>query len=151
MEYQLELKQIVDYPRCRIYREFVRRLMNDPNFRTHGSSYLYYYIVLCSYANFRSSYRKWTELPTWCLQANGSAHHRNCPSWFRTRFQHQATAFWTFCSPRITSPIPAWTGTGSSNFIYLIGKPIILLLSTTTHARRMLAFSFSRYRLFMNW
>ena len=22
MDYQLELKQIVDYPRCRIYREF---------------------------------------------------------------------------------------------------------------------------------
>ena len=151
MEYLLELKQIVDYPRCRIYREFVRRLMNDPNFRTHGSSYLYYYIVLCSYANFRSSYRKMDGIPTWCLQANGSAHHRNCHPGSEPDSSTRPSAFWTFCSPRITSPIPAWTGTGSSNFIYLIGKPIILLLSTTTHARRMLAFSFSRYRLFMNW
>ena len=29
MDYQLELKQIVDYPRCRIYREFLRSLMED--------------------------------------------------------------------------------------------------------------------------
>ena len=28
MDYQLELKQIVDYPRCRIYREFIRSLIS---------------------------------------------------------------------------------------------------------------------------
>lgn len=151
MEYQLELKQIVDYPRCRIYREFVRRLMNDPNFRTHGSSYLYYYIVLCSYANFRSSYRKMDGI-TYLVSPGEWSHTTGTVILVPNQIPapgHQQ--FWTFCSPRITSPIPAWTGTGSSNFIYLIGKPIILLLSTTTHARRMLAFSFSRYRLFMNW
>lgn len=38
MEYQLELKQIVDHPRCRIYREFLRNLMNDRDIRTNGSS-----------------------------------------------------------------------------------------------------------------
>ena len=27
MEYQLEIKQIVDFPRCRIYRDFVRSLI----------------------------------------------------------------------------------------------------------------------------
>ena len=26
-EYQLEIKQIVDYPRCRIYRQFIQNLM----------------------------------------------------------------------------------------------------------------------------
>ena len=57
MDYQLEIKQIVDYPRCRIYRDFIRTLMQDRNIRTNGSSYLFYYTVLCSYANFRSSYR----------------------------------------------------------------------------------------------
>lgn len=31
MEYQLEIKQIVDYPRCRIYREFIRSLISDKN------------------------------------------------------------------------------------------------------------------------
>ena len=44
MDYQLEIKQIVDYPRCRIYREFIRTLMEDRNIRTNGSSYLLQYI-----------------------------------------------------------------------------------------------------------
>ena len=54
MDYQIEIKQIVDYPRCRIYRSFFRDLMEDRNIRTNGSSYLFYYMVLCSFANFRS-------------------------------------------------------------------------------------------------
>ena len=58
LDYQLEIKQIVDYPRCRIYREFIRSLMEDRDIRTNGSSYLFYYMTLCSYANFRSSYRR---------------------------------------------------------------------------------------------
>lgn len=28
-EYQLEIKQIVDYPRCRIYRQFIQTLIAD--------------------------------------------------------------------------------------------------------------------------
>lgn len=58
MDYQIEIKQIVDYPRCRIYRGFFRDLMEDRNIRTNGSSYLFYYMVLCSFANFRSSNRR---------------------------------------------------------------------------------------------
>ena len=58
MDYQLEIKQIVDYPRCRMYREFIRRIMEDRNIRTNGSSYLFYFVILCSYVNFRSSYRR---------------------------------------------------------------------------------------------
>lgn len=27
MDYQIEIKQIMDYPRCRIYRNFLRDLM----------------------------------------------------------------------------------------------------------------------------
>jgi hypothetical protein len=41
LDYQLEIKQIVDYPRCRIYREFIRSLMEDRDIRTNGSSYLF--------------------------------------------------------------------------------------------------------------
>ena len=37
MDYQLELKQIVDFPRCRIYREFIQTLIKDRNIRTNGS------------------------------------------------------------------------------------------------------------------
>lgn len=57
-EYQLEVKQIVDYPRCRVYREFVQSLISDQNIRISGSPGLFHYTVLCSYANFRTSCRR---------------------------------------------------------------------------------------------
>ena len=56
-EYQLEIKQIVDYPRCRIYRQFVHSLMNDRSVRVGEGSGLFYFTVLCSFANFRTSSR----------------------------------------------------------------------------------------------
>ena len=40
-EYQLELKQIVDYTRCRIYRQFIQSLMNDRSIRVSGGSGLF--------------------------------------------------------------------------------------------------------------
>lgn len=58
MNYQLELKQIVDFPRCQIYREFIQTLMKDRNIRTNGGSCLFYFLILCSYANYSSSYRE---------------------------------------------------------------------------------------------
>lgn len=57
-EYNLEIKQLVDYPRCRVYREFVQSLITDRNIRVNGCSGLFHYTVLCSYANFRTSYRR---------------------------------------------------------------------------------------------
>lgn len=56
-EYKLEVKQTVSYPRCRIYRKFIKGLIEDRNIRLGGSSDLFYYIVLCSIANFRPSNR----------------------------------------------------------------------------------------------
>ena len=32
-EYKLELKQIVDYPRCRMYRQFIQGLIGNMNLR----------------------------------------------------------------------------------------------------------------------
>ena len=77
MKYQLEIKQLVDYPRCRIYRSFIRNLMEDRNIRTNGGSYLFYYIVLCSYANYRLK-----VCLILCRQVNGSARFQN----YRKRF-----------------------------------------------------------------
>ncbi len=58
-DYHLQIKQIVDYPRCRIYREFMQALIADRSIRTNnGCSGLFYFAVLCSYANFRTSYRR---------------------------------------------------------------------------------------------
>ena len=57
--YQVEIKQLVDYPRCRVHREFIQTLIADRSIRTNnGCSGLFYYAVLCSYANFRTSYRR---------------------------------------------------------------------------------------------
>lgn len=73
MDYQLEIKQIVEYPRCRIYREFLRTLMKDRDIRTNGSSYLFYYMTLCSYANFRTSHIRLEGISYLVSPANGFA------------------------------------------------------------------------------
>ena len=39
--YQLQIKQVVDYPRCRIYRQFIRHLMEDRSIRVSGGSGLF--------------------------------------------------------------------------------------------------------------
>ena len=57
-EYQLEIKQIVDYPRCRIYRQFIQNLMADRSIRVSGGSGLFYYTVLCNYASDRTGQRR---------------------------------------------------------------------------------------------
>ena len=89
-EYTLQIKQIVDYPRCRIYRQFIQSLINDQSIRASGGTGLFHYTVLCSYANFRTSYRcidgiSYTVYPgEWICTAKELA------SWFRTRFQCQS-------------------------------------------------------------
>ena len=35
-DYKLEIKQIVDYPKCRIYRQFIQSLIADRSIRTNG-------------------------------------------------------------------------------------------------------------------
>lgn len=42
-EYTLEIKQIVDYPRCRIYRQFVQALIADRSIRVSGGSGLFWF------------------------------------------------------------------------------------------------------------
>ena len=96
MNYQLEIKQIVDYPRCRIYRDFLRNLMEDRDIRTNGSSYLFYYMVLCSYANFRTSYRKLEGISYLVEPGEWVCTTSELSEWFRTRFQHQALTILDF-------------------------------------------------------
>ncbi len=92
MEYILEVKQIVDFPRCRIYREFIHSLMSDRNLRTAGGSYLFYYMVLCSYANFRSSYLKLEGITYLVSPREWICRTAELSKWFRTRYQHQSLA-----------------------------------------------------------
>lgn len=89
-EYQLELKQIVDYPRCRIYRNFISMLIQDKNIRVGGSSGLYYFTVLSSYANFRTSYKRVDGISYTIYPGEWICTIQELSEWFRTRFHHQA-------------------------------------------------------------
>lgn len=89
-EYQLQIKQIVDYPRCRIYRQFVQSLIKDRNLRTSGGSGLFYYTVLCSYANFRTSYRRIDGISYTIYPGEWICTVKELSAWFRTRFHRQA-------------------------------------------------------------
>lgn len=85
-----QFQQLTVYPRCRIQRSFVQNLLQDRNIRTGGSSGLFYYVVLCSYANFRVSYRniegtRYTVRPgEWVCSARELCH------WFRVPLHRQA-------------------------------------------------------------
>ena len=52
-EYTLEIKQIVDYPRCRIYRQFVQALIADRSIRVSGDSgFFFRAMLLCQFPHF---------------------------------------------------------------------------------------------------
>lgn len=91
-EYQLEMKQVVDYPRCRIYRKFMQALIEDQSIRLGGSSGLFYYTVLCSYANFRTSYKRIDGISYTIYPGEWLCRISELTEWFRTRFQHQAVS-----------------------------------------------------------
>ena len=91
-EYQLELKQIVDYPRCRIYRQFIGLLMKDKNIRVGGTSRLYHFTVLSCFANFRTSYKRIEGISYTIYPGEWLCRVSELTEWFRTRFQHQALA-----------------------------------------------------------
>ena len=89
-EYQLQIKQVVDYPRCRIYRQFIQSLINDQSIRTKGGSGLFYYTILCSYANFRTSYRRIDGISYTIYPGEWICSTKELSTWFRTHFQCQA-------------------------------------------------------------
>ena len=91
-EYQLQIKQVVDYPRCRIYREFIHKLINDRSIRINGGSGLFHFTVLCSYANFRTSYRRIDGISYTVSPGEWVCTLKELSQWFRTRFQCQALA-----------------------------------------------------------
>lgn len=46
-DYQLQIRQMVSYPRCRIYREFLQTLIADRGVRINGRPGLFCLTVLC--------------------------------------------------------------------------------------------------------
>lgn len=55
MEYTLEIKQVVDYPRIRIHRELIQKLMADRRLGRRSGCHLFDFLILSSYANFRTT------------------------------------------------------------------------------------------------
>ena len=90
--YQLEIKQLVDYPRCRIYRRLVQSLISDRNIRTGGGSGLFYYTVLSCYANFRTSYRRFGGINYTILPGEWLCKLKEITAWFRLRFDWKTIA-----------------------------------------------------------
>lgn len=88
--YNLEIKQIVNYPRCRIYREFVQSLLNDRNIRTNGRTGLFHYTVLCSYANFRTSYQRIEGVSYTVYPGEWVCRLAELVKWFRLRTHSDA-------------------------------------------------------------
>lgn len=88
-EYKLEIKQIVDYPKCRIYRQFIQSLIADRNIRTNGCSGLFYYTVLCSYANFRTSYQRYDGISYIVHPGQWVSPLCEIRTWFRVRTNRQ--------------------------------------------------------------
>ena len=90
-EYQLEIKQIVDYPRCRIYRQFIQAMIADRSIRTNnGGSGLFYFTVLCSYANFRTSYRRLDGISYTIYPGEWICSLSEMAQWFRCRTKGRA-------------------------------------------------------------
>lgn len=90
-EYQLEIKQIVDYPRCRIYRQFIQTLIADRSIRiNNGCSGLFYFTVLSSYANFRTSYRRLDGISYTIHPGEWICSLEEVAQWFRCRTKGRA-------------------------------------------------------------
>ena len=145
MNYKLELKQIVEFPRCRIYRDFIQTLITTKSIRTTGGSFLFYYLVLCSYANYRTSYRRMEHItytigPGEGIFRNGFAAVSNikrCPSF-------------DFLKSRITLPTLFSAKTAWSNSKYQTGPKTIPYWNTTIPVKKIQGFSFSRLPKFTN-
>lgn len=96
MKYQLELKQLVEYPRCRIYRNFIRTLTGDRSIRTNGNCYLFYFMLLCSYANYRTSHRRLEGVSYTLTAGEWICPISELQDSFRLRFQHQVLSILQF-------------------------------------------------------
>lgn len=89
-EYKLEIKQLVDYPRCRIYRQFIRMLLRKREIRIGSHAGLFHYALLSSYANFRTSYKCIEGISYIIRPGEWLCTLAELTQWFRVRFQHQA-------------------------------------------------------------
>ena len=70
----------------------MQTLIADRSIRTGGCSGLFYYVVLCSYANFRTSYRRIDGISYTVYPGEWVCSITDVAEWFRVRFHYQAFA-----------------------------------------------------------
>jgi DNA-binding IscR family transcriptional regulator len=92
MAYTLEIKQIVDYPRIRIHRELIQKLLADESLSRRGDCHLFSFMVLCSYANFRSSRLRIDGVSHLIGPGEWICSLREMAGWFGCSRLYQATA-----------------------------------------------------------
>ena len=134
-EYTLEIKQIVDYPRCRIYRQFVQALMADRSIRVSGGSGLFYFVVLCAYANFRTSYKRIDGISYTIYPGEWILSVEELSQYFRTRFRRQTLA--------------ALEGLQKKGLISFLVQIQDLWLAASQYDSRLQRALSERYRLFL--
>ncbi len=150
MNYKLELKQIVEFPRCRIYRDFIQTLITTKSIRTTGGSFLFYYLVLCSYANYRTSYRRMEHITYTIVQESGSAQSQIFRNGFAAVSNIKRCPSFDFLKSRITLPTLFSAKTAWSNSKYQTGPKTIPYWNTTIPVKKIQGFSFSRLPKFTN-
>ena len=150
-EYTLEIKQIVDYPRCRIYRQFVQALIADRSIRVSGGSGLFYFVVLCAYANFRTSYKRIDGISYTIYPGEWIMSVEELSRYFRTRFRRQTLAALEGLQKK--GPISFLVlGHGKLVKFKIAAGGVTTRFSTTMRpVRRIPAFSSSLYPLPQSW
>lgn len=150
VNYQLELKQIVDFPRCRIYREFIQTLMKDRSIRTNGGSCLFYFLILCSYANYSSSYRNIEHLTYKVVPGEWICSLKELQIHFRQKFQHQVISILDTLVEQNLLTYSLHEKIRLSNTRSKTGQKIILPFPIITHAKKTSGFSFFQSQMFIN-
>jgi len=87
-EYNVEIKQLVDFPRCRIYRQFIQQLIGKIDIRVGSKAGLFHYTVLCYYVNFRTSYKRIDGISCTVYPGQWLCRVSELTEWFRLRFHY---------------------------------------------------------------
>ena len=150
MNYKLELKQIVEFPRCRIYRDFIQTLITTKSIRTTGGSFffiIWYYAPMQITAHPTAG---WNTLPIPLVQESGSAQSQIFRNGFAAVSNIKRCPSFDFLKSRITLPTLFSAKTAWSNSKYQTGPKTIPYWNTTIPVKKIQGFSFSRLPKFTN-
>ena len=106
--YQLQIKQVVDYPRCRVYRQFIHRLIDDRAFAQAAAPA--FFIIPC-FAALQTSAPHTGELmasATPSPPANGSVRSKSFLNGFGLVFSVRRFPSWESFSSVISLTSPLW-------------------------------------------